>query len=65
MHRRVAFTNASPRATVSTDEFRLPLTPLDQKPPRALLIAAFLNGTGTYTMDDVIMREKSEAPATK
>jgi len=27
--------------------------------PRILLMAAFFNGTGTYTMDDVIMREKS------
>jgi hypothetical protein len=26
--------------------------------PRILLMAAFFNGTGTYTMDDVIMREK-------
>lgn len=26
--------------------------------PRILLMASFLNGTGTYTMDDVIMREK-------
>jgi hypothetical protein len=35
-----------------------PTTNWIKSQPRILLMANFFNGTGTYTMDDVIMREK-------